>query len=89
MLAYISELGGQTIAIIGIIGWCISDYQSFAYDKSCVKEFYYERKVPPQSDADYDHDPKNLMRSHINSLSSFSFGYFEYALLSWVKKCVC
>lgn len=52
----LAALGGQTVAIFGLVGFSVMHYQQFAYDRSALKQLYYETKYDEGFDTDYKED---------------------------------
>ena len=79
MPALLANIGGQTIAVLGICRFFLSSYVNFSYAMSALNELYFDGFNKPGDLNRYGTNfMQDAMKSSIENRKSLSIGYFTY-----------
>ena len=71
-MTVLASLGGQVVAIIGISAFLLNNYQKFSYDKSALKQLYYQETKEEYTDSLTVSEDANLEDRKESSQSSWN-----------------
>ncbi len=85
-----SRIGGEAIAIIGLVQFCITNYQTFSYEIAALNTMYYERIYKSSSGDNLNSNGwSSDFRNKFNSREPFKISFCSYLAVNFLSYCCC
>ena len=86
----LTRIGGEAIAVIGIVQFCITNYQTFSYEIAALNTMYYERIYKTSSGGNSNaNDWSSDFRKKFNSREPFKISFCNYLVVNFLSYCCC